>query len=355
MPMVEIDGARYSGSGTIVRQAVMFSALTGRPVHIVNARVRRPNPGLRHQHVRVVDAIRELVNGEAEGLAPGSKEVTFRPGAAKHGRYYHWEIGSAGSTTMLALAVLPVLAFASGPVTVELRGGLFQDFAPSFFHLQHVMLPLLRQMGIEAQADMVRPGYVPKGEGILALTVRPAVHALRPLRLDQAGAVQRLWGIALASHLEERRVSRRMAEAANRVFEAAGHRADIEERDETDALQPGAALAIFADLGGAARLGADRAGALRRPAEAIGRTVARQLLDDLGSGATLDRFATDQIIPFAALADGESRFRVPEETDHLATNAWLAKTFLGAEVRCQDRKLSVTGVGFSVPSHRGQG
>lgn len=55
--MIEIDGGRYSGSGTIVRQAVAFSALTGQAVHIVNARVRRPKAGLRAQHVRTVEAI----------------------------------------------------------------------------------------------------------------------------------------------------------------------------------------------------------------------------------------------------------------------------------------------------------
>lgn len=52
MTMLEIDGSRYSGSGTIVRQAVVFAALTGQAVHIVKARVRRPTPGLRPQHIR---------------------------------------------------------------------------------------------------------------------------------------------------------------------------------------------------------------------------------------------------------------------------------------------------------------
>ena len=136
-----------------------------------------------------------------------------------------------------------------------------------------------------------------------------------------------------------------MAEAAKQVFGGAGYHAEIEERNDTDALQPGAALAVFADLEGAARLGADQAGALRRPAEAIGQHVAKQLLEDLHTGATLDRFAADQIIPFAALAAGESRFSIPTVTEHVGTSAWLAKMFLGAEVRA-DRRLSITGVGF---------
>lgn len=140
--MLEIDGSRYSGSGTIARQAVMFAALTGQAVHIVKARVRRPTPGLRPQHIRVVEAIRQVVGGQIEGVEVGAQELTFRPATRPRGQQYLWDIGSAGSTTMLALAVLPVLAWGSTPVSVELRGGVFQDFAPSVYHVQHVVLPL---------------------------------------------------------------------------------------------------------------------------------------------------------------------------------------------------------------------
>jgi RNA 3'-terminal phosphate cyclase len=108
-----------------VRQAVAFSALTGQPVHIVHARSRRPKPGLRHQHIRVVQAIGELVNGTAEGLSPGSQEIIFRPGTLRTGRRYLWDIGTAGSTTMLGLGILPVLAFASHP-WCGVTGGCFR-------------------------------------------------------------------------------------------------------------------------------------------------------------------------------------------------------------------------------------
>ncbi len=346
--MIEIDGSRYSGSGTIVRQAVVFAALTGRPVHIVNARVRRPNPGLRPQHIRVVEAIREVVNGTAEGLSPGSQELWFKPGRLKaEQKKYVWDIGTAGSTTMLGLALLPVLAFVSTPVSVELRGGLFQDFAPSVFHLQYVMVPLLKRMGLGVEVRMERPGYVPKGEGILRLTVTPPRMPLQSVTLEETGAIRRIWGIAFASHLRERRVSQRMAAAAKQVLERAGYDAEIEERDDTASLQPGAAFALFADLEGGVRLGADQAGALRRTAESIGRHVATQLLEDLKTGATLDRFAVDQVVPFAALAEGESRFLAPAITEHLTTGAWLAEQCLGAKVKIDGRLVCVSGIGFT--------
>ncbi|MFQ5839931.1 MAG: RNA 3'-terminal phosphate cyclase [Candidatus Methylomirabilales bacterium] len=344
--MLTIDGARHSGSGTIVRQAVGLAALTGRAVRIVNVRVRRPKPGLRPQHVQVVEAIRQLVDGQAEGVCLGSREFTFCPGDASGGGRYVWDIGSAGSTTLLTLAVLPVLAFGSVPARIEVRGGVFQDFAPSFYHLRDVVLPMVRRMGLEAEVEMGRPGYVPRGEGIIVVRVSPVRSPLRPVVLNQQGAVQRVWGIALASHLKAQRVSQRMAEAGEGMFRAAGYHAEIKAQDDNTALQPGAAFAAFADLSGGMRLGADRAGAPGRPAEAIGNQVAEQLLEDLRLGAILDRYAADQVILFSTLAAGISRFRVPYVTEHILASAWMAQEFLGAAVCPQGDELVIHGVGF---------
>ena len=109
-------------------------------------------------------------------------------------------------------------------------------------------------------------------------------------------------------------------------------------------------MAAFADLSGGSRLGSDRAGAPRRRSEAIGRYVARQLLEDMKTGATLDRYASDQIIPFAALASGETRFRIPRITEHIESSAWLCREILGAEVKAEGHELLVKGIGFQARS-----
>jgi RNA 3'-terminal phosphate cyclase (ATP) len=152
--------------------------------------------------------------------------------------------------------------------------------------------------------------------------------------------------MALASHLEERRVSERMAETATRKLAQAGYEADIEKIEDTTAQQAGAALVAFADCEGAVRLGADRAGAPRRRSEVIGHYVAKHLLSDLNTGATVDRFAADQIIPFAALAKGESRFIIPQVTDHVQTSAWLANLFVGAKVHIEGQIMTIQGSAF---------
>jgi RNA 3'-phosphate cyclase len=232
--MVEIDGGLHSGGGSVVRQAVAYAAVTGQPVRVVNVRARRPNPGLRHQHVRAVEAICQLVGGTVQGAVPDSRAFTFHPGTATPGGHHTWDIASAGSATMLALAMLPLLIVGAQPVQVELRGGLFQDFAPSVFHLQHALL-LLARMGATVRAEMVRPGYVPSGGGVLRVEV---VGARGPLLAERRGGVQRVWGIALAAHLARRRVSARMADAASRALAAAGPHAVIRQKDSHRCAMP---------------------------------------------------------------------------------------------------------------------
>jgi RNA 3'-terminal phosphate cyclase (ATP) len=225
---------------------------------------------------------------------------------------------------MLALAILPVAAFASGPCTFRLSGGLFQDFAPSAFHFQHALLPLLRRMGLK---------------------VEPVSGHLKPLRLIDPVRDLRLWGISLASRLGERKVAQRMASSCQQELAQRRLRAEIRTIDDDTALQAGAGLAVFAE-GPGTMIGADRAGALRRSAESIGRSVAHALLEDLDSGAAVDRHLADQLVIFAALAEGTSEFLIPTATDHVLTNGWLVETILRARTQMEGHLLRIHGVGY---------
>ncbi|MEN8158728.1 MAG: RNA 3'-terminal phosphate cyclase [Myxococcota bacterium] len=343
--MLEIDGSQQSGSGTIVRFAVAFSALCGEPIHLVSARVRRARPGLRPQHVAAVRACAALCEAETEGVEVGSRELRFRPRGKVSGGTHTFDIGSAGSATMLTLGVLPLACLATAPFAARIVGGVFQDFAPSPFHVQHVLAPLLARMGGAVSLELVRPGYVPVGGGELALRVEPAAGGLRAIELPEPGPTREVRGIALASHLAERHVAERMARTCEARLADHGLRCTIERVDDSSASRPGAGLAVWAETEAGCRLGADRAGAPRRSSEAIGRYVARTLLADLASGASVDRHLADQLVLFAALAKGTTRYRVPEESVHLRTNLWLAERF-GARARCDARTVEVTGLGL---------
>jgi RNA 3'-terminal phosphate cyclase (ATP) len=342
--MMTIDGAQKSGSGTIVRYAVALAALLGRPLHVINARAKRPKPGLRPQHLAAVRACAELCEATTDGLGVGSQDFTFVPGRRIHGGTFTWDIGTAGSATMLALSIVPLACFADRPVTARITGGVFQDFAPSPFHMQHVLAPLLARMGATVELEVVRAGYIPLGAGVVRLRVIPVKRALAALAMAEQGDFHQVRGIAFSSLLAERRVSTRMAQVCAERLRDVGLACQIDEVYDTEAAHAGAGLAAWAQGSTGCVLGADRAGAFRRSSEAIGRFVATTLLEDMTSGATVDRHLADQLVLFATLAQGTTTYVVPRPTEHLDSNLWLAEQY-GATVAGHGHQVTIAGLG----------
>jgi len=344
--MMTIDGGAKSGSGTIVRYSVALASLLGKEIKIENIRARRDKPGLRAQHLKVIQACQEMCHSAVSNAAVGSKEIIYVPKEKFKGGEYHWDIGTAGSTTMMAQTLLPLACFAERPSKFRLEGGLFQDFAPSTYHTKFVLLPLLRQMGIQARFEIIRPGYVPRGGGIIEIKVEP-IKKLKPLKLTEQGKIPGIKGIALSSHLKEREVSRRMAKECRKVLSSYGYKSEIEEIYDESSLQEGAALAIYAETSLGSRIGADRAGRPGRSSESIGRHVAQSFFEDIKTGAAVDRYIADQLIIYAGLAEGITKYSVPGITEHVETNLWLIEEFLGSKTKIKGNLIEIEGIGFA--------
>ncbi|MBD3274841.1 MAG: RNA 3'-phosphate cyclase, partial [Candidatus Marinimicrobia bacterium] len=337
--MLEIDGSKKSGSGTIVRDVMALASLTRQPVRLTNIRAARSKPGLRPQHLTSIKAAAELTQGRLSGASINSNTIEFYPGDYITGGDYSWDIQTAGSTTMMAMTLIPIALFAEQESILSIKGGLFQDYAPTAFYLQKVFLSTLEKLGAHVRMSIVRPGYVPEGGGEIMLHIKPAASPLNRIELSDQGEIDTIHGIALSSHLESAEVSKRMADSCEEVLQKSGYTTDLligydSKRDpyyDTPALGAGAALAIWAETSSGCIFGADMAGARGRPSEHIGETTAHEFLDDVASGATVDRFMADQIIPYAGLAEGNSTYRFPDFTDHIESRLWLIQKFLNAD------------------------
>jgi RNA 3'-terminal phosphate cyclase (ATP) len=185
---------------------------------------------------------------------------------------------------------------------------------------------------------------VPRGGGIIDVTVEAVREKLKPINLPMQGKVTSVEGIALASKLKG--VSERMVEGARHVLSAAGYRASFRIVDDDSALQRGAAFAVCAKTDTGCILGSDRSADPSRKSEEIGEYAAKALIEDLRTGACVDRYLADQLILYAALADGVSQYRIPRITEHIESSLWLAETMLGARADLTDNMLTINGVGF---------
>ncbi|UCE28666.1 MAG: RNA 3'-terminal phosphate cyclase [Candidatus Bathyarchaeota archaeon] len=329
--MLEIDGSKRSGSGTILRLSIALAAILGQPLHIFNIRRKRTQPGLRPQHLEAVLTAAKLCNAEIKGANLGSRELWFTPQEIKGG-HVRAEIGTAGSIPMLLLTILPICALAKHSVQVHVvRGGTDVRHSPTINYIDSILLEMLNGMGLHASLTIHKYGYYPKGMGEVTLEVQPCPR-LNPLCLREFGALEELRGISICTFLADRRVAERQANAANRYLSARGHKAEIQIiNDTSNPLQKGSSLVLWAKTSSGALLGGDAIGELRKSSEVVGREAAENLFKEVDSRATLDVHLADMLIPYIALADGSSSYLMRKVTEHLETNIWLTQRILNVK------------------------
>lgn len=329
--MIEIDGSYGEGGGQILRMSVALSALTGKEVRVKNIRAKRPNPGLKRQHITAIGAVREICNGEAEGLKEGSLSITFRPGKIEGGEYF-FDIGTAGSITLVLQACILPSLFAEKEVIITLKGGTDVKWAPPWDYFQHVFLPLLRKMNVRIESRLKRRGYYPKGGGEVEVTIKPCAE-LDSIDFRENGEEKTdIKGIVNISSLPPH-IAERIKNSAEREFHTKGMDAEI-GIEEANALSPGVGIVLWASDGdssegekGGRLLGADCLGERGKPAEKVGKDAAISLIEEIESGADIDIRAVDQLLPYMALA-GSSSFRCRKISNHAETEMWLLEKFL---------------------------
>ncbi len=329
--MLEVDGGQRSGSGTILRLSVAFSAVTSQPLHIFNIREKRPQPGLKPQHLQAVLTSANLCDAKLDGAALGSRELWFTPNAIKGGDFGA-EIGTAGSIPMLLLTVLPICAYAMKPVRLQIaKGGTDTWSAPTINYLRFVLLPILRRMGLSVQLSVQKYGYYPKGMGEATLIVDPC-HELKTFRQTEFGNITSIKGYSVCTYLADKQVGQRQADAAIAEFAKSGLNVSVEViNDFSNPLQKGSSIVLWAETDTGVVLAADAIGELGKPSETVGKEAAMRLLDEIKAKPTVDVHMADLLIPYTALADEASVFTTRKTTNHLLTNVWLTEKLLASK------------------------
>jgi RNA 3'-terminal phosphate cyclase (ATP) len=321
--MIEIDGSYGEGGGQILRTALALSCLTGKPFRIVRIRKGRRRPGLMPQHLAAVHAAARIAGAQTEGDAPGSTELRFAPGEVRAGAF-SFDIGTAGSATLVLQAVIPPLLFAGGRSSVELTGGTHVPWSPSFHYLSEVFAPMLARLGGRLSLAAERFGFYPRGGGRVRCVVE-AAKSLSPLALDGPGRLLRVSGVSAVANLPLS-IARRQREAALALLGEEEIDAGI-DLAEVPAAGKGTFLFLSAESEHALA-GFTALGALGKRAEAVGEEAAGELLCHRRSGAALDPHLADQLAVCLALAAGESSFTTSAVTRHLLTNLWVCGRFL---------------------------
>ncbi len=324
--MLEIDGSYGEGGGQLLRTAVALAAITGRAIRVRRIRARRDKPGLAPQHLAAVRAVAALAAGRTTGLELRSDTLEFHPGGIAGGSH-RFDVGTAGSVTLVMQALLPVMVASGKPCTASVVGGTDVRAAPPLDYFSEVILPLLGRMGADARLAVRRRGYYPRGGGEVEVAVLPAKD-LRPLDTGTAGALERIAGVAHVGNLPEHIATRMRSSALERLGAPVRARAEIAARalGPDEATGQGGAIVAWASTEHTI-VGAGRVAERGVRAETLGAAVGDELAADLGAGATLDVHAADQLLVYLALARGGA-FATRSLSSHAQTAIWLIGQFL---------------------------
>jgi len=331
--MIEIDGSYGEGGGQILRTALALSAIFNLPITVHHIRAGRKKPGLQPQHLRGVEALARITGAQTQGVKIGSESIIFIPQKILPGEY-RFEVGTAGSVALLLQTLLPLLCLSQESFRLTLVGGTHVPWSPPFHYLSEVLFPTLSSMGGFIEASIERWGWYPKGGGVIQLEIKPSSE-LKPISLLNRGTLKRIHGLSATSQLPKHVSERQRDEALKRIENEMKMDAEISVLYDVPSNGPGSFLFLVAESEGAVA-GFSSLGKRGKRAEEVAREVVDSLKDYLESDGCIDPHLADQLIPFMALAKGNSSFTTTQMTEHLITNLWVVRHFM-------DRKTSVLG------------
>ncbi len=328
--MIEIDGSYLEGGGSIIRTAIAFSALTGKPCKITNIRAKRINPGLRTQHIESINAVAELYNAKTKGVEIGSTVVEFHPNKLEK-ESIKITIPTAGSVGLLLQSIFIACVKTKGKIEIEIEGGATSGkWSAPLNYIKNVLIPILDKFGYKISIDIKKYGYYPKGGASVKVTIESS--NIKPIRLTEKGKLLSIHGVSHSSlDLKVAKVAERQKEAAEKTFYEKLKIKPVIEIKYVNTICTGSAIDLYAKTEHS-YLGSDSLGERGKKAELIGKEASTFLIEQLKSNAAIDEYLEDQLLPFMAISSietcKESKISVPKLTNHTKTNIWVVEKFL---------------------------
>ena len=324
-----IDGSHGEGGGALVRAALVMATLTQQPLRIVNVRGGTSVPGLNPEDLTVLRALAASASAECLGAECGASSLSYLPTRRPKSLNTTLDIadgpdgpGFANALVVLS-ALVPVLARTGMYSEIGVRGETYGPRVLGYDYFAHVTVPALRRFGLHAVPDLLLAGFGRGTRGEVHLEVEPS--GLSGVDWHRRGALQACRAVVSTSSVAET-VGDRGLQQLERLAQYAGVEIDAEANRHTS-RSTGACVTVWGEyergLGGTSVMGQRGV-----RVEAVAQQAFEGFAEFNRGDASVDEHLADQILIVAAMAEGETRFKVHRLTSRFLTTVWVIKQFL---------------------------
>jgi|SRR3989344_3399920 len=331
--MITIDGSEGESGGQILRSSLALSAITQKPFTITKIRAKRPQPGLKEQHLQTVNAIAQLCNAEITGNNLHSQELTFIPQTLKSG-HLNMKINTAGSIGLVLQSLLIATVKTDLEITIQ-GGSTWSKWAPPVLFLEEILLPLLEKMNYFVKIRIEREGFYPKGGALVEVEANKA--ELSALTLTERTPIEEIKIISIAEKtLEKNKVAERQAKEAQKLIFTKFKLDPNIKKEYYSALNPGSGLLLVLKTKNSV-IGADSLGEKGKTSEKVAQESFEKLIKNYENGV-VDEHIADMLLPYLALADS-GKIKVSKVSDHVKTNISVIEKFLPVRFKIEKNHI----------------
>lgn len=295
-----------------MRQRLLYSILSGRPVVISKIRPSDDDPGIKDFETKLLSLLEKVTNGTKIVINKTGTEIQFTPGMINGGSFT-FDCGTQRCISFFLEPLLILAPFCKYPLNIKLQGVTNSPNELSVDAVRATWIPVFNRFVFSEENLEIKVearGLKPDGGGSVLLSA-PIVTSLRPVQFENPGKIYKIRGVAYVAKVSPS-IAQRMIEAAKKCLY--GYIADVyitvdQRKGAAGGKSPGYGLFLTAETTEGVVFHGE---AISRPKneegnplipEEVGNMAGEALLDEIYRGGCLDSSAQLLAASFMTLGD----------------------------------------------------
>jgi RNA 3'-terminal phosphate cyclase-like protein len=225
LPLMEVsEEIRFEGCN-FLRQRLVLSLLSGRPISITEIRPLAEDPGIKDHEVKLLSLLEQMTNGTKVVINKTGTQIRFEPGML-HGGELALDCGTSRCLSFFLEPLLVLAPFCKLPISAKLKGVTNAWNELSVDAIRATWLPVFNKFVINDEnldIKIASRGFLPDGGGNVHFTA-PIVKTLRPIQRINPGKISKIRGLAYVCRVSPS-LAARMIDSAKKTLR--GYLADV--------------------------------------------------------------------------------------------------------------------------------